>query len=207
MRGGVMILMALDHVRFFFTHYGFQPEDMEHTWLALFMTRWVTHFCAPLFFLLAGTSAYLSGQSRGPRSLTPHLIRRGLWLILLELTVIGFAWSFVPGSSFAGVIWCLDWSMIVLAVLVRLPVGIIATIALATIAGHDLLDNVTDGAVWHFLHVAGPVKLPVMGTYYVLFPIVPWFAVMTLGYAIGPWFTLAPAERQRRLLISGVAAT
>ena len=195
MRGLVMILMALDHVRFFFTHYGFPPEDMQRTSMALFLTRWVTHFCAPLFFLLAGSSAYLSGIARGPRSLSRHLVLRGLWLVALELTVIGFAWSFIPGSSFAGVIFSLGVAMIVLAALVHLPVGAIATVAIATIALHDLLDNVSDGALWHFLHVAGPVRVGSVG-YFVLFPIVPWFAVMALGFAIGPWFTRAPSERQ-----------
>jgi uncharacterized membrane protein len=206
-RGVVMVLMALDHVRTFFAVYEFPPEDMAHTWMALFLTRWVTHFCAPLFFLLAGTSAYLS--RRGPG----HLWRRGLWLVVLELTVIGFAWSFVPGSSFAGVIWCLGWSMIVLSLFVRLPRWVTMTFALGVIALHDLSDTIspkTFGSfewLWRILHVSGVAVLPGGIHYFVLFPIVPWVAVMALGYAIGPWFKLTREERTRILVVTGTIAT
>lgn len=207
LRGLVMVLMALDHVRFFFSHLPFPPEDVEHTSMALFLTRWVTHFCAPLFFLLSGTSSYLSGLRRGTGELAGHLWRRGLWLVVLELTVIGFAWSFRPGSSFAGVIWCLGWSMILLALLVRLPLRVTGALALVVIAGHDLLDGVqSSNGLWHILHVAGPMQLgPVH--YFVLFPIIPWACVMALGYAMGPLFTRAPRERRRLLAITGAAAT
>lgn len=208
LRGLVMVLMALDHVRTFFGHMPFPPEDMEHTWMALFLTRWVTHFCAPLFFLLAGTSAYLSGLRRGTGELAGHLWRRGLWLIVLELTVIGFAWSFVPGSSFAGVIWCLGWSMILLALLVRLPLRVIGALALVVIATHDLFDGVqSSNALWHILHVAGPVQITEGFYYFVLFPLIPWAAVMALGYVMGPLFQQHPRARRRTLVLAGSIAT
>lgn len=213
MRGAVMVLMALDHVRTFFSDVAFAPEDVQHTWMALFLTRWVTHFCAPLFFLLAGTSAYLSGVRRGPGALSSHLWRRGAWLIVLELTLVGFAWSFKPGSSFAGVIWCLGWSMMILAALIRLPRPMLAAIAIAVIAGHDLLDGVSPktfgafGWLWRFLHVPGRAVLPGGIRDFVLFPIVPWFAVMALGYALGPWFSVPLVRRTKTFLIAGAAAT
>jgi uncharacterized membrane protein len=213
-RGAVMVLMALDHVRTFFTNVRFPPEDMEHTWMALFMTRWVTHFCAPLFFLLAGTSAYLSGaRRRSVSELASHLWRRGLWLVALELTFIGFAWSFTPGSSFAGVIWCLGWSMVVLSLLIRLPRVVVGAFAILCIAGHDLLDGVppkTFGPMawlWRILHAPGVAELPGGHHYFVLFPLIPWFAVMALGYAIGPWFQRPLAERTRIFVMAGTIAT
>jgi uncharacterized membrane protein len=215
LRGVVMILMALDHVRLYFTNVPFQPEDMARTNLALFLTRWVTHYCAPAFFLLAGTSAYLSGmrgssRSRSGSEVSGFLWRRGLWLVLLELTLVGFAWTFSPGWSWAGVIWALGWSMVIMAALVRLPIGWLMGIGAAMVLGHDLLDGVQPGAfgplgwLWSILHVPGPFEVAGIG-YFVLYPLVPWVGVMALGYALGATYEW-PGERRRRLLVwTGVA--
>src|SRR4051794_38837885 len=116
LRGAILIIMSLDHVRDYFTHLRFAPEDIARTWGALFFTRWITHFCAPLFFFLAGTGAYLSAtRGRSPASVRHVLWTRGLWLVFLELTVIDFFWTFAPGWSYGGVIWALGWSMVLLA--------------------------------------------------------------------------------------------
>ncbi|HSP17170.1 MAG TPA: heparan-alpha-glucosaminide N-acetyltransferase domain-containing protein [Thermoanaerobaculia bacterium] len=210
-RGLIMILMALDHVRYFFTNVPFAPENIEKTWLALFLTRWVTHLCAPGFFFLGGVSAALSTRRRGEPA-PMHLVRRGLLLIALELTIIGFAWQFSPGYSFAGVIWCLGWSMIVLAGCVRLHPVVLGSIASVIIAGHDALMAIPPARfgvlepVWRLLHVPGAVS---MGSveWFVLFPLIPWCAVMMLGYAMGPLWAERSEFRNRVLMWSGTAAT
>ena len=125
LRGLVMVIMALDHTRDFLTYLRFAPEDMAHTYGALFFTRFITHFCAPVFAFLAGTGAFLSTQPRkvdchsSPASFLPA----GLWLVLLELTVVDFAWGFVPWAQ-GGVIWILGWSMVAMALIVRLPAAL-----------------------------------------------------------------------------------
>ncbi|PYV93457.1 MAG: hypothetical protein DMG90_02065 [Acidobacteria bacterium] len=112
LRGLVMVIMALDHTRDYFTNIPFQPEDVTRTYLALFVTRFVTHFCAPVFFLLAGTGAYLAlSHGKTVNQVSRFFWTRGLWLVLLEFTVMGFGWSFELPFGFAGVIWALGWSM------------------------------------------------------------------------------------------------
>src|SRR3954447_17346230 len=127
LRGLVMVFMALDHTRVFFTNFGFEPENMAHTWPALFFTRWITHYCAPLFFFLAGTGAFLYRNKTGSvGEISRFLWTRGLWLVLLEWTVIDFAWTFTP-FQFGGVIWSLGLSMVILAAVVWLPEWAILT--------------------------------------------------------------------------------
>ncbi|MGZ4779734.1 MAG: DUF1624 domain-containing protein [Thermoanaerobaculia bacterium] len=210
MRGIVMVLMALDHVRFFFTDVPFPPENIERTSLLLFMTRWVTHFCAPLFFFLAGVSAWLSGRRRN--DLPRWLALRGIWLVLLELTIIGFGWNFAPGYSFAGVIWALGWSMVILSMLVRIEARVLAVLSLLVIAAHDLLSRVSPESfgrfelVWRLLHVPGDVRIG-SHEWFVLYPLIPWFAVMSLGYACGVLWTWDQRRRRSLLLWSGAGAT
>ena len=187
-----MIVMTLDHVRYFFTDVTFPPEDLTRTWPALFLTRWVTHFCAPAFFLLAGMSAFLGNA---PRS---FLLTRCLWLIVLELTVIGFAWSFTPGYNFAGVIWALGCSMIALAALSSVPRAIllIASVIVITIppSGEPSI-------------LLRPGNVSVFGRkWFVLYPLLPWLAIMTLGFSIAAVWTLEPDRRQRILAVAGAAA-
>src|SRR5580693_1725377 len=120
LRGLVMVVMALDHTRDFFSNLHFEPENLARTWYALFFTRWITHFCAPLFFFLAGTGAFFYGRRRTPAQLSRFLWTRGMWLIVLEFTVVGTAWTFQLFHNLMGVIWALGACMVLMAALVRL---------------------------------------------------------------------------------------
>ena len=218
LRGLIMVIMALDHVRDFFTVARFAPEDLTQTTPALFFTRWITHFCAPTFVFLAGTGAYLSlGRGRDPRSLSHFLWTRGLWLIVLEFTVIRSAWSFAVSPSvgfWVQVIWATGISMIVLAALVRLPLRWIAAFGIVMIAGHNLLDPIQVdphtplGWAWALLHVQGALFTRDGQPFLlVLYPLVPWIGVMAAGYAFGALVRRPEAERRRALLRLGGALT
>ncbi|CAN5223916.1 DUF1624 domain-containing protein [soil metagenome] len=207
-RGVIMILMALDHTRDFFGNASASPTNLATTTVALFFTRWITHFCAPTFFLLTGTSAYLARRRRSVSGLSRFLVTRGLWLILLELTVIRFLWQFNLDYrlTLIDVIWALGWAMIVLGLLVRLPVRAIAAFGLVLIATHNLFDGIraaTFGALaplWSLLHVPGFI---VPGPAHVLFsayPLIPWVGVTAVGYALGALWDMT-AERRRALLL------
>jgi uncharacterized membrane protein len=207
-----MVLMALDHVRDFVTNLRFQPENLARGSAALFATRWVTHFCAPTFFLLAGIGIGLAMQrGRTSAEMSRYLTVRGLWLLVLELVItpIGWRFSFQLLPAFALVLWALGWSMIVMALLVHLPRAIVATLALLMIGGHNLLDGVrpeTLGAfapLWYVLHVPGFV---ITGVLFVAYPLVPWIAVMALGYAIADVYRWDALRRRRFLISCGVVA-
>jgi uncharacterized membrane protein len=216
LRGLIMVIMALDHTRDYFTNVHFDPTDLSQTTPALFFTRWITHYCAPVFVFLAGTGAYLStmrGKTRG--QLARFLWTRGLWLIVLELTVVRFAWTFnlhYAQVTFVQVIWALGWSMIALAGLIYLPMWAITAFSVLMIAGHNLLDPITPDAfgghgplsygfwgwLWAVLHVqAGPI----------VYPLIPWIGVMAAGYAFGSVYRLEAAERRRLLLRLGALIT
>ena len=207
-RGAVMVVMALDHVRDFSPIARVNPTDLAQTTPALFFTRWITHFCAPTFVLLAGVGASLAGSrgmSRG--ELARFLLTRGLWLIVLEETWVSVSIFFAPPTMVvATILWAIGWSMIVLAGLIYLPRAAIAAFALLMIAGHDLLDGVVVegnglGAVlWRLLHGRGPVTMSGGPTILVAFPLVPWIGVMAAGYALGPLLQL-PHERRRPILL------
>jgi uncharacterized membrane protein len=212
LRGLVIALMALDHARDFFGGGDFNPRDVTEP--ALFLTRWVTHLCAPTFVLLAGMSAFLYGRGRTRGELSRFLLTRGIWLILIEFTLVNFAWSFefaIPLRLYAGVIFVIGASMLCLAALIFVPRAAIATIAIMLIAGHNLFDGVraedlgTGAALWHFLHDPGRIDLGGGGTFYTLYTLIPWVGVMAAGYALGPIMTLAPEARRRRLLLLGSA--
>ena len=224
LRGLIMVFMALDHVRDFFSYLHFPPEDMTQTWPFLFLTRWLTHFSAPGFFFLAGTGAYLSlSRGRSPAKLSHFLWTRGLWLVFLELTVIGFGWTFIPSFGYGGVIWALGWCMVMNAALVRLPLRWVAAFGAAMVVGHNLLDWVQPQMfgkfywMWLILHQPGFIVLPqpsfvhlppgVPFGFFILYVLVPWMGVMSLGYAFGSVMRRPPAERQRWTLRIGVAAT
>ncbi|MEP6709730.1 MAG: heparan-alpha-glucosaminide N-acetyltransferase domain-containing protein [Verrucomicrobiota bacterium] len=218
-RGAIMVLMALDHVRDFFHHDAllFEPTDLSQTNAALFLTRWITHFCAPVFFFLAGTSAFLSfGRGKSKNDLARFLVSRGLWLVFLELTVVrclGWGFNFNYHVSGLLVIWALGWSMIVLAALIYLPRWLITVFAVVMIAGHNLLDAVdpkTFGGLawlWKIFHVPGELH-PVPGmTLGIAYPLVPWVGVMAAGYVFGACFKLERRERQKGLFWLGIALT
>jgi len=213
MRGLVMALMALDHTRDFFSNAQFDPTDLGRTNAALFLTRWITHIVAPTFVLLAGASAYVfklrSDLNR--RQLAWYLITRGLWLIVLELTLVRFDWTFNWDYHYTGgaVIWALGWSMIVLAGLVFLPRGAILLFALVTIAGHNLFDTIQPGDMqalawlWTILHVPGSIEYLTGYYFFVMYPLIPWIGVMAAGYWLGPVFFKAPRPRKTILLLLG----
>jgi uncharacterized membrane protein len=213
LRGLVMVIMALDHTRNFFGTTGFNPRAVTDP--LLFLTRWVTHFCAPTFILLAGLSAFLYGRGKSLGELSRFLLVRGLWLILIDLTLIKFGWRFELDlyRLSAGVIFVIGASMVALSALIWLPRWVIASLALLMIAGHNLLDNVraedlgeASGA-WHVLHEPGLVPLGDSVTLYILYPLVPWIGVMASGYLLGPVIQLEQGKRQRILLAVGAAIT
>ena len=205
LRGLVMVIMALDHTRDYFSHLRFTPENIERTYYVLFFTRWITHFCAPLFFFLAGTGAYFYGRRRTPAQLSRFLWTRGLWLIVLEFTLIGTGWTFHIPFGLMGVIWALGACMVMMAAAVRLPVGWLGALSVLVMVGHNLLDGIQPERfgslswLWNVLHVQGFVFLPFHVPQFVLFPLVPWVAAMGAGYAFGTVYTLAP-ERRRKLM-------
>jgi uncharacterized membrane protein len=212
LRGLVMVLMALDHTRDFFGPSGMNPRDVADP--ALFLTRWVTHYCAPIFILLAGMSAYLYGaRGRSRSEVSLFLLTRGFWLILIEFTLVRFGWSFSLDVNFflMQVIWVIGASMVVLAALVYLPRSAIAAIGLLMIAGHNLLDEIRPehlgaaGWLWNVLHQPGMLEPSPQTRLYVLYPLIPWAGVMAVGYALGPVFKLDSPSRQRLLIWTGTA--
>jgi uncharacterized membrane protein len=218
LRGLVMVLMALDHTRDFFSSARVNPLDLASTTPAYFLTRWVTHFCAPVFILLAGAGAFLyAARGRTPAQLARYLLVRGLWLVVLELTLVHFGWTFTFDHRFmlAQVIWAIGWSLVVLAALValRLPVWAIAGLGVAMIAGHNLLGSVDRadlGALnplWTVLHRPGAIAVGRERELYVLYPLVPWIGVMAAGYGLGPLLLRSTAQRRRWLLRLGAGLT
>lgn len=215
-RGAVMAFMALDHVRDFLTNARFMPEDFNRTTPALFLTRWVTHFCAPTFMFLAGVGVALARQrGKTPVQLSRFLITRGLWLILLEFTVVRIGWDFNfqynDGLLFI-VLWALGVSMIALAGLIHLPRFLIAIVALGMIATHNLFDDIPAdrfGAfapLWNLLHEPAFINKPCLKGL-ILYPLIPWVGVMAAGYLFGPMLKLPNPQRRRRLLLLGGSLT
>lgn len=230
LRGIVMVVMMLDHTRDFM-HSGallFDPLDLSKTTVWLFLTRWITHFCAPVFVFLAGTGAYLQFiRGKSKRELSRFLLTRGLWLIILEVTVVRLAVTYSVDLKllfFLQVIWVIGVSMIVLAALIHLPFKVVAGFGLALIALHNLLDRYPAASwggpgtpvpgwgakFWMILHQqaffpAGPTfPSPIVA---VLYPLIPWIGVMAAGYALGALYQKDRAARQRWLLAIGGSAT
>ncbi len=217
-RGGIMIIMALDHVRDFIHRAAMtsSPTDLAVTTPFLFFTRWITHFCAPVFMFTAGLGAYFWWQrGKTTAQLSTFLLTRGVWLVFLEITVMRLAYNFDFSQSYPVlmlVLWALGACMIVLAALVWLPIRALAVLSVATIALHNLLDGINPAnlgsaaPLWNVIHQPGafPVgkALVIVG-----YPLVPWVAVMALGFSFGPLFQMEPARRQRYLIRIGMAAT
>ncbi len=219
-RGIIMVLMALDHTRDYF-HWGaihnFRPLDLNHTTFALFFTRWITHYCAPVFCFLAGTGAFLSvARGKSKRELSWFLVTRGLWLVLLEMTAVAwFGWNFhIDVHNYqAIVLWSLGWSMVVLAALIHLPVVATGAFGVALIVLHNATDGIKPeswGALswlWNVLHVPGPIAVTKDIGLFIAYPLIPWVGVMAAGYGFGAFLVREPATRARRLFFLGTALT
>jgi uncharacterized membrane protein len=215
LRGLVMIIMALDHVRDYFHADAFlyNPLDLQKTSVALFFTRWITHFCAPVFVFLAGTSAFMVGVRKGPKELSSFLLKRGLWLILMEVTVMNFAWFFNIQFSLIvlQVIWVLGIGMILLGAAVRLPFKMIFALGIVLVAGHNLLDGIhvednNAAAIgWSLLHEFRGFQLGAFFLY-IGYPILPWTGIMLLGYCFGKLYQndVDAAQRKKILLRLGL---
>ncbi len=217
LRGAVMIIMALDHIRDYF-HWNatvYDPTDLQRTTVPLFFTRWITHFCAPTFIFLAGTSAFLSGLRKTKKELSVFLFTRGLWLIFLGLTVMNFGWPFdilFHTSDFI-ILWALGISMIVLSPLIYLPRSLILIIALLMIFGHNLLDGITvpgnswQSYLWSFLHVPR-VEINPNHTFFIGYPVIPWVGVMAAGYCFGRLYDpdYDALKRKKWLVTMGLGA-
>lgn len=209
-RGLIVVLMALDHTRMFFSSAQFDPLAIDETTWGYFLTRWVTHLCAPGFFFFAGFSVALAesaGQS-GRRSAF-LLLTRGAWLIVLELSLIGFAWSFILGWSWFGVIWSLGLSMICLATLRWLPKLVLFVLGIAFTALHNAIPVeaiLADENLRAALLSAGFVGIEGLGRKLVLFPLLPWLALMVVGYAAAPWLAPGGRPHARRFWFAGAGA-
>ena len=214
LRGLVMILMVLDHVRDFWSFTSFSPEDLSQTYTALFYSRWITHFCAPVFVFLSGVSAYLhmTAKTMEKRDFSKFLISRGLWLILVEITWVSFAWQLWTYNSFyLQVIWTIGISMICLGGLIHLSKKSILIISLIMIFGHNFLDGIDPEIfgnfswLWNILHnqtyVMTP-SLPIRG-FLTGYPCIPWIGVMALGYVMGQVFTQPMEQRHKNLFKIG----
>jgi len=206
--------MALDHVRDYFHADSllFSPENLYQTTPVIFFTRWITHFCAPVFVFLAGTSAFLSGQRKTKRQLSKFLLTRGLWLIILEISVVNFAWSFNVRLPYIGlaVIWALGLSMIALAAIIHLRLNLGLALGIILVCGHNLLDNVHfDGFFWSMLHETRIFRVDENHLVRVAYPVLPWIGIMILGYNFGRLYTkdFTTERRRKWLLIIGAGAS
>ena len=216
-RGGVMVIMALDHVRHFFhaDAMSYEPTDLNHTNPLLFFTRWITHFCAPVFVFLAGISAYLYGINKSRNELAYYLFTRGLWLVFAELFIIGLGQTFNPSYPYFNlqVIWVIGISMMVLSALIYMKRPLILITAILLIAGHNFLDGLhVSGSGWQafgwaVLHEPGKFVIGRM-TIYVMYPLLPWIGIMAIGYYLGYLFSehFDPEKRMRRLVLLGFSA-
>jgi uncharacterized membrane protein len=202
-RGVIMIIMALDHTRDYFGIPGQSPTNMATTTTALFFTRWITHFCAPVFFLLTGTGAFLSLRKKCVGELSRFLFTRGLWLIFLELVLfrcLALQFNADYRVTMLIVLWALGWAMITLSLLVRLPATTVAMIGVAMIALHNLLDGVrSTNPLWTILHAQGFV-LNGPHVVFVAYPLIPWLGVTAVGYGLGQIYQW-DADRRRALLL------
>jgi uncharacterized membrane protein len=221
LRGIIMVIMALDHVRDFLhaqvtpDGHDFQnPTDLMQTTPFLFFTRFITHYCAPTFVLLTGTSAYLIGQRKSKKDLSSFLIKRGIWLVLVELLLMSLAFSFDPlyHVLFLQVIWVIGWSMIILGLMIWLPYPVILVTGLVLFFGHNYLDqiNLPDnvknsplGMVlyysYNFMITLSPDRVII-----VLYALIPWLGVMLLGYCLGKLYESGVEASRRRKVLTGL---
>lgn len=211
LRGLVMVVMALDHMRDFFDADAlrFSPTDLDRTYPFLFFTRFITHFCAPTFAVLAGVGAYLYGARRNHKELSLFLATRGVWLILLEIVAISPVWG-GPGRISLGTLWAIGSGLLALSVLSLARPAVVFAIGAAILLGHNLLDGIKAvdfGALapwWRLLHEPGALPFGLPG--HLLYPALPWIGVLALGYGLGPLFKRPAQERDPILLKAGLGA-
>lgn len=214
LKGLVIILMTFDHVREYFhaAAFYYEPTNLEMTTLPIFFSRWMTHFCAPVFCFLAGTSAFLVGRRQSKTALAGFLLKRGLWLMVLEFTVITFSWYFDVHFKIIAffVIAALGFSMICLAGLIFLPRWALLTFSLVMIFGHNCLDGIDykDNLWWELLHQARYHYFSENFILDISYPVVPWIGVMSLGYYFGAFYTsdFDAVTRRKWLNIIGASA-
>lgn len=219
LRGLVILFMLLDHVRetFLLHRQVSDPMTIDSTEPALFVSRTLAHLCAPVFVLLTGLSAWLYGQKyQGRRDVSAFLFKRGLFLVVLEFTLVNFAWTFQlpPSVIYMQVIWAIGVSMLALAALVWLPRALLIVLALVIMGGHNLLDGLHFEAgsalhiPWTILHERSWIEVGDSLRLRTTYPVLPWIGVIALGYGLGPWFakSMQPALRQRYLLLGGMSA-
>lgn len=208
-----MVLMAIDHTRDYFTNIRFDPMDPAQTYPALFFTRWITHFCAPVFVFLAGTGAFLFGSRRTPGELAHFLWTRGLWLIFLEFTVLKFSWSFNLNYGYIPliVIWAIGCGMLALAATAYLPYRVVGWIGVAIVCLHNTLDGLKPAyfgqfaPIWNIAHVMGAFPLAPGVMVITAYPILPWIGVIMAGYGFGSLFLRDAEERKRIFTRLGLA--
>lgn len=213
LRGLAMVIMAIDHVRDFFHSEAFlsDPSNLETTTPELFLTRFITHYCAPVFILLSGTSAFLYGQHKTKKALSKFLLTRGLWLIFVEIVIMNFLWWFDPTYSFLNlqVIWAIGLCMMVLSAIIYLPMRWILILGLMLVFGHNLLDGISvQGSnfgeiIYGILHQ--PLFIPYGEGRVIcfLYPILPWIGVMSLGYCLGQLYIKSyDAKIRKKILIN-----
>lgn len=215
LRGIIMVIMALDHTRDYFTNFYNDPTDLSVATTPMFLTRWITHFCAPVFVFLSGTSAFLSfSKGKTKKEAAGFLLTRGIWLIILEFTIVKIGWTFNFDYSmiFVQVIWAIGWSMIFLAGLVFLPMPLMLTIGLLMIFGHNMYDNVHaarfgDNAIWwNIVHEFGAEPIGPQNKFMVIYPLVPWIGVMATGYCFGTIMQKEKTQRNKWLYTIGISA-
>jgi uncharacterized membrane protein len=214
LRGAIMILMALDHTRDYFGAAAVNPTDIATTTLPLFLTRWITHFCAPVFFLLTGTGAFLALRRRSVAGLSRFLLTRGLWLLFIELVLLrclGWQFNFDYRLTVLSVLWALGWAMIVLSALVWLSPRIVGIIGAVLIIGHNLLDPVRAASfgslapLWTALHSPGLLWTNGAHTVFAAYVLIPWVGVTAVGYALGQVYRWEPERRRHFLVRMGIA--
>jgi uncharacterized membrane protein len=217
LRGLVMLIMALDHARDYL-HLDFfrgnDPLDFATTSTPLFLTRWITHFCAPVFVFLAGASIFFSGIKTDKKSLSLFLLKRGLWLVAIEIIVITFGWTFDPGYHLIvlQVIWAIGLSMVCMSLIVFLPKAIILLAGLALVFGHNLLDvydklpNTLSGFVWAVLHVQKLFMIDATHRIVVVYPLIPWLGLMMLGYVFATLYLPDIKKTKRRNVLTALGA-
>jgi uncharacterized membrane protein len=210
-RGVIMVIMALDHARDFFGIPGQNPTDLASASAPLFLTRWVTYICAPVFFLLTGTGAYLSLRKQATGDLSRFLLTRGLWLVILEVTLIRcvvYQFNVDYRVTMLLVLWALGWSMVALSLLVRLPLIVVTACGALMILGHNLLDvGGPAGPVWTILHVPGVALSSADHVVFVAYPLIPWIGVTAVGYSLGQIYAWESGRRRAWLLRMGLTSS